>query len=270
MGSLFQFNEEEILTFFAVLVRYSTLVALLPLFGDRFIPTPVKVLLSLAITVALYPGLVKTGLVRPYEATIWSKTAGGIILTIGSEAFVGVTIGFVAKLFFDAISMGANFIGSQMGFSMATIYDPHHEAHTNVVAELHVALATLAFLALDGHSLILKAALESYQIVGLGQVSMTATTTARLIEMASEMLKFAVQLSAPIVIVMFIVNVVFGIFSRTMPQMNILVLSFAITSLVGLFVLFIGLPEFMNASVEIMAKSEEWMTGILYSMRGGS
>lgn len=268
MGNLFQFSPEEIYSFFAVLVRVSVLVAILPVFGDKMIPAPVKILLSLAISLAIYPGLTKQGFVRPGDAAIWAGSAWGIVRTIGQEVLVALALGFTAKLVFDAIQIGAALASNMMGFSMASVYDPHHETQTTVVAEIQVAIAMLAFLALDGHHLLLHGALDSYRFCGIGEAGMTALMQTRLIEMTGTVLKFGVQLGAPITLVMFAVNVAFGVFSKTMPQMNVLVLSLGISAFAGMVVLMLTAPEFQTVAANVMSRTEEWMQGMLVVMAG--
>lgn len=266
MGDLFQFSPEEFFSFFAVLIRVSVLLAVLPVFGDKVIPAPVKVLLSLAVTISIFPGLVKQGFVRPGDASIWAASTWGIIRTIGQEAIVGVTVGYTAKLVFDAIQIGSNLISNMMGFAMASVYDPHHETQTTVVAEIQVAIAMLAFLALDGHHLLLHGALDSYRFCGIGEAGLNALVQTRLIEMTGTVLKFGIQLGAPITLVMFAVNVAFGVFSKTMPQMNILVLSLGISAFAGIVVLMLTATEFQTVASNVMGRTEDWMQGMLVAI----
>ncbi|MBS1960985.1 MAG: flagellar biosynthetic protein FliR [Bdellovibrionales bacterium] len=268
MGNLFNFSPEEIYTFFAVLIRVSVLIAVLPVFGDKLIPAPVKILLSLAITLAIFPGLLKQGFVRPGDAAIWAASTWGILRTIGQEVLVALALGFTAKLVFDAIQIGANLASNMMGFSMASVYDPHHETQTTVVAEIQVAIAMLAFLALDGHHLLLHGALDSFRFCGIGEAGATALMQTRLIEMTATVLKFGIQLGAPITLVMFAVNVAFGVFSKTMPQMNVLVLSLGISAFAGIIVLMLTAPEFQTVAANVMSRTEDWMQGMLVAMAG--
>lgn len=274
-GSFFNFDLAEILSFFAVLIRYSILVAILPFIGDRFVPTLVKVLIALSFTIALFPALVARGLVHPAEAWKWGQTAGGIAGTIGSEVLFALVVGFIARLSFEAVSFGGNLVGSFMGFSIASTYDPHQESQTQVVAEIQMAIAMLAFLALDGHHLMLGAALNSYKIMGLGGLAhapgggFNAGLVARLLDVTGQVIRSGIQLGAPVAIALFAVNIAFGVMSKAMPQLNILVLSFAVSAIVGLAVMFLSVPEFVETSAGMLGRVGDWMNGAMLAMATG-
>lgn len=271
--SLFNFNQEELLCFFVVLVRYSVLIAVMPFTGDVQVPATVKVLLSLAISIALFPMLLGGGHVRPADAAVWGNDAGSLIGTVAMEVVIALVLGYTARLAFDAISFGGNLIGNFMGFGIASTYDPNQQSHTQVVAELHMVIAMLVFLALDGHHLMLRTALTSYDIVGVG--GQWATTSARmavgarLIDLCGQVLRFGIQISAPIAVVIFAINVVFGVMARAVPQLNILVLSVAASAFVGLLVLFMSLGEFQGAATGILGRMDDWMGAMLRAMAFG-
>ena len=263
---LFAFSQEELLTFFAVLVRYSTLVAVLPLVGDKVVPLPAKVLFALSVSFALFPALVSSGQVRPGEAIVWGASVGGIATTVGLEALFGLALGYTARLLFDSVNFGSALVANLMGLSMAAMYDPHQETQTTVLAEFQMAIAMLVFLAVDGHHLMLRAALDSYRIVGLGKAGFGALFSERLIDLSGQVMKFGIQIAAPIAVSMFAVYVAFGVISKAVPQMNILVMSFAISIMAGLFVLLISIPEFQSVAGNILGRVEEWMNLIMAAM----
>jgi flagellar biosynthetic protein FliR len=266
--NLNQITQEELMTFFAVMVRFSVLFALLPFIGDRIVPAPVKVLLAVACTIALFPALVAGGSVRPHEANIWGATTGSIAATIACEVIFGLAMGFTARMLFESISFGGNLIGNFMGFAAASTYDPHQESQTQVIAQIHTAVAMLIFLALDGHHLMLRAALDSYRIVGMGKASVGGITSTRLIEFTGQTIRFGIQLAAPVALSIFAVNVAFGVIAKAMPQLNILVLSFAVTSLVGLAVMLMCVPEFQGAAGAVLSRVGDWMEAVSLSLVG--
>lgn len=268
MISLFNFNESEILTFFVVAVRFSVIFAIAPLMGDRLVPVPVKLLLALAVTIAVFPSLVNSGYLKPFDALVWAHSAGGLIGTLAIEVAFGLLVGFVSRLAFDSIAIGANFLGSFMGFASASQFDPHQESQTEVIAQIQTTIAMLLFLVLDGHHLILRSVFESYRIVGIGKAQFYGDTAAKLIEFTGEALKFGVQIAAPMAISLFSVNVGLGIISKAMPQLNVLVLSFAVIAIVGFFVLYFGMTDFQNIVEDIFEKSYEWIQSILVALTG--
>jgi flagellar biosynthetic protein FliR len=258
---LFQFSLEEILTFFAVLVRYSVLFAVMPFIGDRFVLTPVKILLAVAVTLVAFPQLVSSGAVQVSDAQVWGSTVSGIASVVALETMFGLCLGFVARLAFDAITFGGNLAGQFMGFAAASAFDPHQETQTQVVAEVQSSLAMLLFLALNGHHILLKASLDSYGAVRLGSFQMSATFAEALTKMTGQVLLYGLQIAAPIAVSLFVVNIAFGVMSKAMPQLNILVLSFAVTALVGLLVMGLSMSEFGEGVTEIHARGFEWLEG---------
>jgi flagellar biosynthetic protein FliR len=273
--SLFNFNEMELFTFFAVLVRISVLVAVLPFLGDKYVPVPVKILLSLAISVVVFPTLVSTGQIDPMAAAVWSSSAGGILGTVAMEAIFGLVLGFTAKLAFDAISFSGHLVGTFMGFAAASTYDPRQESQTGVVSEIQMSIAMLIFLALDGHHFMLRSAIDSFRYLGIGGVTtlghatLGAAFSARLVDLTGQVIKLGIQLSAPVAVAMFGVNVAFAVMSKAMPQLNILVLSFAVSALVGLLVLFLSLPDYSGAVENIFSRIGDWMESMVTAIALG-
>lgn len=266
MSNLLNFTQEEVLTFFAVLARFSTLVVVLPFVGEKIIPAPVKVLLALSISVILYPILVSNGSVDPREAIQWGASASGLIGTIGLEILFGLALGFIAKLVFEAISIGGDLAGTFMGFASASQFDPHQETQTQVVSKFLMALAFLLFITLDGHHLMLHAALNSYDIVGLGKVHLGASFAAALLELSSHVIQVGLQLAAPMALSLFTINIVYGVMAKAMPQLNVLILSFAVSALVGLVVLFVSLPEFNGVTSHLLSSVGDRMYFMMKQM----
>ncbi len=264
--SLFNFSPEELMTFFAVLVRYSTLFSVLPFIGDRAIPAPIKILLAFTVTLALFPALVSSQQISVQTATKWSATSSGIAFTIVLETLFGLILGYTARLVFEGISLGANLVGNFMGFASASSYDPHQESQTQIIAQLQTAIAMLVFLALDGHHLMLRASLDSYRVIGMGKMGFTAAFSQRLIHLSGEVFYFGIQVAAPVAISLFSVNVVFGILSKAMPQLNIFMLSFAITALVGFFVMLINLTDFQGSASAILNRIGDFMESIMRTL----
>lgn len=268
MEGLFQLDLISWMGFVIVLFRIGVTLAVFPVFGNTLVPSFIKVLFAISVSFTIYPSLIKLGLVQHGQTAIWCSTLMGLVSTVMIEVLVGICLGFVARLSFDAIQMAGHFIGNAMGFSIASTYDPQQDSQTLVVAEFQNVCAMLLFLALDGHQLLLSSLIQSYSILGVGQAVFDPVFTQTIVAWFTKAFWFAVQLSAPATVILFVVNGLFGILSRTMPQINILPLSLGISALVGLVLLGLSQMEAQSMSVQFMAHSADWVKDALKWMRG--
>lgn len=244
-------SAEELLCFFMVLMRMSTLILLLPIFGDRTVPGPVKILLSISFSAILFPILKASGAVSLSDALVWSETTGRLLLTVGSEILVGLAVGFASQLIFHAIQVAGDFIAQYMGLSMASLYDPHTESQTMAMGQMIGALAMLTFLALDGHHILLRAMIETFNLIPQGHLVINDAFKNSLVSLVGNTVLFGIQLSAPMAACMLLVNIVYGVIGKALPQLNILTLSMASSALIGGLVLLITYPSVQNGIVNL-------------------
>ena len=244
-------STNELLCFFMVLVRISTLMSLLPIFGDKAVPATVKILLSLSFSAILFPILRGNGAIDVSAAAEWSTSMGRILITVATEVLVGLAVGFASQLVFHAVHVAGDFMATFMGLSMASMYDPHTENQTMVLGQMLGALAMLTFLAIDGHHLIFKSLIESFQLIPQGHFVMNDAFKDSLVKLAANTVLFGIQLAAPMAACMMLVNIVYGILGKALPQLNILTLSMASSVCIGGFVLLITYPSVQNGMVNI-------------------
>jgi flagellar biosynthetic protein FliR len=226
-----------------VLTRFSVLFALVPLFGDQVIPPPVKVLLALSFSAVMFPMLRETGAIQIADASIWSASAGKLLLTVFAEVLIGLSIGFASQLVFHAIHVAGELLSTFMGLSMSTQYDPHAQSQSMVISQILGTLGMLTFLAMDGHHVLLQAMLESFRLIPVGHFPDSAVFQQNLLRMIGNVLSFGVQLSAPMSACMLLVNIVYGVLGKALPQLNILTLSMASGIFIGGVVLLISYPS---------------------------
>jgi flagellar biosynthetic protein FliR len=251
------FTETEIVPFFASLTRVVGLFMVLPIFGDQAVPPLVKIFLSFTINVVVFPIAAAQGLA---QASALGGTDVGIIALVIKEGAVGLTLGFVAKMFFDGLTFAFGHIGNQMGFNMASAYDHHTEANMPVISHMIVIFATMLFLALNGHHVFFKALVQSYEVVPIGGLNFTKSLISYVLETSVQVFWIAARLSAPMALMIFLINCAFGIVAKAVPQINVFVVSFTINILAGFVVLSLSLPVFgtsMGQVFQEMAASME-------------
>lgn len=238
---------DNIVVFLLTTFRVTGLFVAAPILGHSAIPPQVKVPLTLLLGYFLYP----------YAATQPLNLEPGLLplVLLGTREFLyGMVIGFLFQIIFYGIEFGGGLIGYQIGFAMVNIVDPTTSTSVPIIGQFKLLLATLIFLLINGHHVVLQALFESFKLVPLGHVGFKPPALTDLTKFAGAAFAIGVKVSAPVIVTLFITDVCLGIVARTMPQMNILIVGFQVKIGVGLLVLGVSLPVFIYVFTQLFDK----------------
>jgi flagellar biosynthetic protein FliR len=219
-------------------LRIAGFVAAAPIVGAGAVPARVKVVLTLAIAFLLAPSVAV-----PPALSIFSAAG---ILSAAQELMVGVAIGMVVQLAFDALAIAGQTIATSMGLGFATLVDPQRGANTTVLGQLFVVFATLAYLALDGHLLLLGELANSYRGLPIGATGAARDLALAVASRGGWIFETGLLIALPAVVSLIIVNVALGVVARAAPQLNLFGIGFPLTLLAGYAVLFFGMSGVMS------------------------
>ncbi|MCX6116986.1 MAG: flagellar biosynthetic protein FliR [Proteobacteria bacterium] len=236
---MFPIDSNQILTAGVIFLRITAIVSLLPLFGDSNVPVRVRILLSAALSVAIYP-LVPAN----YGDAVMTALSGPFLtaIFIAKEALIGIVIGYTAKLAFDGIVMAANIVSVQMGFNTSNIFLPGSEETTNGFSATHRLLIVLIFLSLNMHYMYISSIADSFRLIPAGFAWPSNTLSGIMVHLSATIFVTALQLAAPTLVGLLFATAALGLISRTVPQANVFVLSFPISFFTGLLVYMATLP----------------------------
>lgn len=221
-------NEMPVLGHLAVLlVRPGVVVALAPTFGGLFAPARTKIGLTVMLAIALLPSV----LVPP---AVDAAVLGGFI---AREVVIGLALGLAVRALVTGVEFAGHLSGQQMGLTYASTIDPSSGAKHTVVTTLFNMLAVLTLFAINGHHTILRALASSYDGLPIGGGSVDASLLRSVRDTFALVFVTAVRLSAPIVVVLLIVEIVIGFISRVTPALSFMVIGYPVRMIVGLFVL---------------------------------
>ncbi|MDG5815860.1 flagellar biosynthetic protein FliR [Chitinispirillales bacterium ANBcel5] len=222
-----------------IFVRISTIMALLPIFGASYVPTQLKVALSLLLSIALFSTLLASGL--PDLASEFSL--GMFILMVIKEAAVGLAIGFASSFLFTAVQFAGRLIDTEMGFGFVELADPFSGDQVTALGQFQVIIFTILFLLFNGHYFLLLSIQRSFDVIPLMAAEFnTQGLSIHITSMISNIFILAIRLSAPIFVTLILTEISMGIVARTVPQINIFFVGLPLKVLVGLGTLFIALP----------------------------
>jgi flagellar biosynthesis protein FliR len=204
--------------------RISGLMVFAPFFGNGAIPVRIKAILTIAITVVLYP---------VYAARVGTITLTQWPVVVARELVLGLAIGLAANFVFEAAQMAGQVLGVQMGYSLVNILDPQTQVDTTVVAMFHQTVAFLLFLQLDVHHWILRGIARSFEYLAPGAVSLNHGLTAELLHGVAGVLGTGLQIAAPVLAATLVADVILGFLGKASPQMPLMLLGPALKSMVG-------------------------------------
>jgi flagellar biosynthesis protein FliR len=233
----FEISQYDLYRALLLVFRTGAFLMSIPVFAYVTIPRIVQLWLILALSALIFP----TVTIAPEHLP---STTVGFALVILSEVAVGLLMGFAVLALFSAVQFAGHIIGLQMGLAVANIFDPMSAGELSIIGEFYYLVSLIVFLLIDGHHYAINALIRSFDLVPLGGAVFGAGISAYVTSLISMVFILAIKLSAPVVITLFIVNLVLGILSRTVPQMNVFIVGFPLSIGVGLAMIALSLPVF--------------------------
>ncbi|HPC02712.1 MAG TPA: flagellar biosynthetic protein FliR [Syntrophales bacterium] len=236
-------EEKDLFGFLLVFLRTLSMIAFIPIFGERVVPAQVKGILAFLLAFVLYPFLGRE--IVPGEV----PGLVALLLGMSGEVLIGMVAGIMVRFIFAGVQFAGEMIGFQMGFSIANVIDPVSSLQVSLISQLQYYMAFLLFLALDGHHGFLLALAESFRTVPPLAFSFSGGLMEMILETSKGLFILAVKLSAPVIAVLVFTHVALGLVARTVPQINVFIVGFPIQIALGL--LFLALSSgFVLAALE--------------------
>lgn len=214
-----------------LLIRPGMLVLASPVFGGAFVPPPVRVGLTVILALLLLPA------VRMPE----DLAVSGVAVVAAGEAVIGLALALSIRALQAGAELAGHLIGFQAGMSYAAVVDPQSGARNNVVASLYGSLALLAFFGVNGHHLLLRTLVRTYDTLPPGTWGLGDVQSAGVVTLLGLVFLLGAQLAMPAVVVLLLVEVVLGLLSRAAPALNFMMLGFPVRVAAGLLALAAGI-----------------------------
>lgn len=220
----------EFALFSLVLGRVAGILSAIPLFGGKSVPMRIKAVLVFAMTLVFFP------IVRSRLQGIPTDTVSLTLLVL-REALVGISLGLLSQVVFSAVEFFGQIVGMQMGFTVASLFDPTMGTQVSVMSMLQNMLAMLLFMSLGMHHVFIRAIVESYNVVPVGAWHMSKDLYAFVVMATGGLFVLAIKLAAPVMASLLAATMALGVMARTFPQMNIFMMSFPLNIGLGFLVL---------------------------------
>jgi flagellar biosynthetic protein FliR len=223
-----------------VIARLAIIVQLVPFLGGQMIPQTVKMGVTLALAIVVFPAVWLQGVAASLPVEPLPVAA-----LVVKELAIGVTLGFVASLTFESARMAGELIDVARGQTMIKAMVPQLKARASASGDILYQLSVVMFLVVGGHRLVLAALYRSFETlpvhtfptVPVGHVQL-ALYVARL---TADAITFGVLLALPVIAAVLLANLVLALMNKAAPQMNVFFLGMPLKAMLGVAVLLFGL-----------------------------
>ena len=247
--------------FFLATVRVGSFVISSPLFGMRGVPTPIRVVISfiLGLAVVSFTGL-------PSEDLLSSLNFIFIVLV---EIAVGLTAGLIVTIWFSSVALAGEKMATSAGLGYAAQIDPQAGGQTPVVSVILNLFLIVLFVSLDGHLLMLRVFFVSFSILPIGSMPPPMVLIGAGIKAAGSMFVAASLIMLPVVGIILMINVSAGIMTRSAPQLNLFSFVFPVTILGAFIILYFSTGTMALAFSDLIFSSIEALEDLMLGISDG-
>lgn len=213
--------QDSVLGAFLLFCRISSCLMVAPGISSQVIPGRVKLLISLAVTLALFP-LLSTNLLR----AVSNASLTDLLRLIVSETCVGLLIGTCGRIFFLALEFAGTAIATYISFSvMPGVALDDVEQASSLSAIINMTALLLVFTA-DLHVELIKALLQSYTIIGIKFEAISPDAALdQILRVLLVTFDLALRLMSPFILYSIVVNLMFGVANKLLPQIPVYFIS---------------------------------------------
>jgi len=233
------FSTAEITAFVGAYVwafaRISAMMMTAPIFSSQSLPIRFRITLALVCTVVMVPMLP--------ELPAIDFLSGESLLIMVNQIIIGSIMGFTLQLVFSVLVLSGQILAMQAGLGFSMMNSPQDGVQITVVGQLYVMIATLLFLAMDGHLLLIQMIFDSFYQIPIGLAGINAQGFWLFVSWGSNFYKHAVMVVMPAIAALLMVNISFGVMAKASPQLNPFSVGFVITIIFGFIIVLLTLPN---------------------------
>lgn len=216
-------------SFVLTLARVGGVFVFVPLPGSRTGPAFVRLVISVALTLALYSKWPAAAMAEP--------SAGELLLWGLGELSLGVCVGLLISFLTETFAFGAQVLSMPAGYTYATAIDPGTQAESNILISLAQLLSGLLFFAFDLHHQVLLALARSFDHFPPGAFALNVHIAEVVIRAGGTMLSLGFSLVLPILTVLVMVDIAMALLGRLNAQVQVMTVSFPAKMLASMVLL---------------------------------
>lgn len=251
------------ITWLLVLFRIAGMLAYAPLLGGKLLPMSARTLMVVTLSAAVYPAV---SVSLPAAPNLDLLSLGPLMV---SELLIGTVVGLIASIPVISLQLGGMMMGYQMGLGMVRAYDPTLEMQTDVLSTMLFYVAMAVFVSMGGLEIMYGAMVDSFVTIPLGGLSPGDTPLDLLLGVIQSGYVLAYRVAMPVLCIIVLQMLAMAFVMKTMPQINILSVGFAVKIICGVVVLVASLGVIKQVIGDEIESVLGQVIGWVWSMPAG-
>jgi flagellar biosynthesis protein FliR len=233
---------------FMVFIRCSSALMSSPLFGAQNTPIQVRILTSLSISFAI-------SLVVKADIGHTPANMGALMLVVMNEVAAGLLIGMILQLVIQIAMIAGSFLDMQIGLGMSQTMNPLLGIPVTIIGQFKVMLATMIFLSMDGHHMVIRSIVQSYKVAPTLTISDMGLLQSGVVHLLGNFMMLSIQIAAPVLGVSIIIDAALGLMSKALPQLQPIQIGAPAKLALGMASVSLCLPALVAATQSGVAQS---------------
>lgn len=214
-----------LLGFLLTLIRVGGVFIFVPIPGINDLLSPARVILSLGITIALFPEW-------PQVAAV--PSAGLFVMWVLIEAGLGLGIGLTIAFVTESLRVGAQMLGLPAGFGFAATIDPSTQADSTVLIVFTQLAAGLLFFTTGIDHDVLRVFAHSLETWPAGTFVLTRGAALQVVFLGSNMISTGFRLALPVIAILMMVDISLALLGRINAQLHLATVAFPVKMILGM------------------------------------
>ncbi|MET0380158.1 MAG: flagellar biosynthetic protein FliR [Spongiibacteraceae bacterium] len=237
------------------LMRISAFIMTAPVLSAQMVSPRMRLLLALLLTLAVAPSLQD----MPQPDFLSPASA----LLVIQQLLIGIGMALFLQIFMHTFVMTGQIIAMKMGLGFASMNDPANGVIVTVIGQFYLMLATLLFLGLNGHLVMIEVLTESFRTLPIG-AEIGPERLQAVVGWGSWLFGAALLMALPAMTALLIINSTLGVITRAAPQLNIFAIGFPLMLVLGLLIMWANmasvLPQFERFNGEALQAMRQWVS----------
>ncbi len=245
--------------FLLMFVRVSALIVSSPIFGRRNMPNILKVGFCLVVTNVLFAANMNAQPIH-YSGLL---EFGALALM---EMLFGLVLGYVTTAFFALVQTAGHYIDMEMGFGMVNVLDTQNNVSVPITGNLLNIVLLICFFGANGHLKLIQIIGNTFSAIPAGAVVLDPKIGMIALDVFILTFMLSVHVALPMIASGLLVEVMMGIIIRAVPQINVFVVGIPLKILVGIIVLLIVMPAYVNFTAVIFDRMFESIDSMILGL----